>query len=176
MWWTCLSRFWELVMDREAWLAAVHRVSGSRAWLSDWTDFAFNIGSDAKQVTNTCFSSVLTWCLSNITCKDLLVLLWESVGQGASIIIIFAVFIYLFIHSFNNPNPSNDQGWAKSSEDPEIWGWGLPAWLKGRNPPASKGSLACKDWRMTHSSGLLPGRHGNPVRPDLLIFKENLKT
>ena len=111
-----------------------------------------------------------------IKCKYLLVLLWESVGQGASIIIIFAVFIYLFIHSFNNPNPSNDQGWAKSSEDPEIWGWGLPAWLKGRNPPASKGSLACKDWRMTHSSGLLPGRHGNPVRPDLLIFKENLKT
>ena len=47
---------------------------------------------------------------------------------------------------------------------------------KVENPPASTGSLACKDWRMTHSSGLLPGRHGNPVSPDLLIFKENLKT
>ena len=30
-----LSRFWELVKDREAWYAAVHRVTKSRALLSD---------------------------------------------------------------------------------------------------------------------------------------------
>ena len=28
----------ELVMDREAWRAAVHEVSKSRTWLSDWTE------------------------------------------------------------------------------------------------------------------------------------------
>ena len=28
----------ELVMDREAWRAAVHRVTKSRTWLSDWTE------------------------------------------------------------------------------------------------------------------------------------------
>ena len=32
-----LSKLQELVMDREAWSAAVHRITKSRAWLSDWT-------------------------------------------------------------------------------------------------------------------------------------------
>ena len=46
-----LSELQELVMDREAWRAAVHEVAKSWTWLSDWTELIIQAG---KLCPNTC--------------------------------------------------------------------------------------------------------------------------
>ena len=60
-----LSEFRELVMDREAWRAAIHGVAKSRTRLSDWTELKYSFVFSATflqcNVFKTFLSKVFFW-------------------------------------------------------------------------------------------------------------------
>ena len=61
-----LSKFRELVMDREAWHAEIHGIAKSRTRLSDWTELNSDPHQETKwvpgQLTNHSLTNSQLWC------------------------------------------------------------------------------------------------------------------
>ena len=57
-----LSELRELVMDREAWSAAIHGLAKSRTRLSDWTELNLKLRKQIHHFYFPCKSEVLTLC------------------------------------------------------------------------------------------------------------------
>ena len=75
-----LSELRELVMDRKAWSAAIHRVTKSWTWLSDWTELKSSQGGTL---------SVPFWCLCQKFSLSLLYLnktLLHKISEWSSLI------------------------------------------------------------------------------------------
>ena len=74
-----LSKLWELVMDRDAWCAAVHGVTKCQTRLRDWTELNCKLHKNISQIP--CSKSELVQTRTRPSCHSLLQ--WIFLTQGS---------------------------------------------------------------------------------------------